>query len=451
MQNSSVVLEGTIYSLLEGKKYATLRDVLVTMNPTDIAALFEDLDEKKIPLLFRLLPKELAAEVFVEMESDFQELLIRGFSDNELKEVVDELYVDDAADLVEEMPANVVKRILRQADPEMRKMINEILHYPEDSAGSVMTTEYVSLRPTMTVEDAIKRIRRTGLDKETVYTCYVTDDSSRLIGVMTLKHLLTSDDNDLVGDIMDENVISVRVSDDQEEVAMLLQRYGFVALPVVDTDNRLVGIVTVDDALDIIEAENTEDIEKMSGITPTDKEYLKSSVWELWKARIPWLLLLMLSATFTGMILAHFEHQLAAVVGLTFFIPMLMDTGGNAGAQASGTVIRSIALGDVRFRDLFRVIWKEFRVSLLCGLALSVVCFLKVIFLDHMEMRIGIVVSLTLAATVLVAKLIGGTMPVLAKKIGLDPAVISSPIISTIVDAISLLLYFSIATRLLGL
>ncbi len=451
MQNSAVVLTGTISSLLEDKKYATLRDVLVTMNPTDIASLFEDLDEKKIPLLFRLLPKEMAAEVFVEMESDFQEMLIRGFSDNELKEVVDELYVDDAADLVEEMPANVVKRILRQADPEMRKMINEILHYPEDSAGSVMTTEYVSLRTTMTVEDAIKRIRRTGLDKETVYTCYVTDDSSRLIGVMTLKHLLTSDDSDFVGDIMDENVISVRVSDDQEEVAMLLQRYGFVALPVVDTEDRLVGIVTVDDALDIIEAENTEDIEKMSGITPTDKDYLRSSVWELWKARIPWLLLLMLSATFTGMILAHFEDQLAAVVGLTFFIPMLMDTGGNAGAQDSGTVIRSIALGDVSFRDVFRVIWKEFRVSLLCGLALSIVCFLKVIFVDHMDIQIGLVVSLTLAATVLVAKLIGGTMPVLAKKIGLDPAVISSPIISTIVDALSLLLYFTFATHILGL
>ncbi len=451
MKEFNFALEETIEAFLQGKKYATLRDVLSTMNAADIALLFEEMEERSLPILFRLLPKELAADVFVEMESDLQELLIRSFSDQELKEVVEELYVDDAADLVEEMPANVVKRILRQADPEMRKQINEILNYPEDSAGSIMTTEYVSLRPGMTVEDAIKRIRRTGLEKETIYTCYVTADGNKLTGFLSLKTLLASSDDALIEEIMDENVISVATSDDQEEVARMLQHYSFVALPVVDRENRLVGIVTIDDAMDVIEEETTEDIEKMSGINPTDKDYMHTSIWELWKSRIPWLLFLMLSATFTGLILAKYENQLASVVGLTFFIPMLMGTAGNAGGQASGTITRAIALDTIRFRDLPLVIWKEFRVSLLCGVTLAAACFLKILLLDHMSVGIALTVSITLAATVLVAKLVGGSLPVLAKKVGLDPAVLSSPIISTIVDAISLIIYFAVATRILGL
>jgi len=451
MKESKFALEETMRVLLEGKKYATLRDVLSTMNPADIAALFEAMAEQRLPLLFRLLPKELAAETFVEMEPESQELLIRGFSDNELREVVSELYVDDAVDIVEEMPANVVRRILRQADPEMRKMINEILNYPEDSAGSIMTTEYVRLRPDMSVEDAIKHLRRTGLDKETIYTCYVTNEGSKLIGFLSLKVLLTSHDEDLIGEIMDENIISVKTTDDQEEVAQLLQRYSFVALPVVDKENRLVGIVTIDDAMDVIEEETTEDIEKMAGINPTDKDYIRTSVWELWKSRIPWLLFLMLSATVSSLILSHFENALASVMGLTFFIPMLMGTGGNAGGQASGTVIRAIALNTITFRDLLRVIWKELRVSLLCSLTLAAACFLKILFIDQMELSIAITVSITLAATVIIAKLVGGSLPILAEKIGLDPAVLSSPIISTIVDAISLIIYFAVATHVLGL
>lgn len=459
MRENTFVLEETMVALLDGKKYATLRDVLVTMQPADIAILFEDLPEEKLPLLFRLLPKELAAETFVEMESDVQEMLIRGFSDAELKEVVDELYVDDAADIVEEMPANVVKRILRQADPEMRKMINEILNYPEDSAGSIMTTEYVTLRPNMTAADAIKRIRRTGPDKETIYTCYVTAEDKVLVGYLTLKTLILAEDEDVVEEIMGrEDLISVKTTDDQEEVAQILSRYNLVALPVVDKENRLVGIVTVDDAMDVMEEEATEDIEKMAAITPSSKSYMKTGVFEIWKNRIPWLLLLMVSATFTGMIISSFEKALAAQVALTAFIPMLMDTGGNSGSQASVTVIRSLSLGDLEFSDLFRVIWKEIRVSVLCGVSLALASFVKILVVDMFLMKTGgvtlviaAVVCITLAITVFFAKVVGCSLPMLAKKVGFDPAVMASPFITTIVDAISLVVYFQIATMLLGI
>lgn len=328
MERSPVYVQDTILSLLEQKKYATLRDILTTIKPVDIAALFDDMQEDALPLLFRLLPKELAAETFVEMDEDAQELLIHGFSDTELKEVVDELYVDDAVDLIEEMPANVVKRILQQADPDTRKMINEILKYPDDSAGSIMTTEYVSLRPNMTVLDAIKRIRRTGVDKETIYTCYVTKENRKLIGILSIKTLLLSDEDDVVEDIMETNVISVNTLDDQEAVAQMFNKYDFLAIPVVDRENRLVGIVTVDDAIDVMQEEATEDMEVMAAITPTDKPYMKTSVFETWRKRVPWLLILMISATFTGMIITSFEDALAAQVALTAFIPMLMDTGG---------------------------------------------------------------------------------------------------------------------------
>ena len=441
----------TVDLLLEQKKYVTIRDVFSTMQAADIAALFDALDDSKLPLLFRLLPKELAAETFVEMDEEAQELLIQGFSDTELKEVVDELYVDDMVDIVEEMPANVVKRILRSADSETRKAINEILKYPDDSAGSIMTTEYVTLRPNMTVEDAIKRIRRTGLDKETIYTSYVISDNRKLVGLLSMKTLLLSDDDDVVKDIMETNVISVKTLDDQEEVANYFKKYDFLAMPVVDNEYRLVGIVTVDDAIDVMEDEVTEDMEMMAAITPTDKPYLKTGVFETWYKRIPWLLLLMISATFTGMIITGFEEALASQVILTAFIPMLMDTGGNSGSQASVTVIRGISLDEIQFKDIFRVVWKEARVALLCGATLALANFVKLMVFDRVSMEIAMVVCMTLVITVLCAKIIGCVLPMLAKKIGFDPAVMASPFITTAVDAISLMVYFNIASVVLRL
>ena len=451
------IMEKALLKMLEEKKYLTLREMLSTMNPSDVAGLFADLENGRIPLVFRLLPKELAAETFVEMEPDAQELLIRGFSDNELKEIVDELYVDDAADLVEEMPANVVKRILKKADPEMRKSINQILRYPENSAGSLMTTEYVALRPEMTVEEAILRIRRQGVDKETIYTCYVTE-GRKLIGLVTVKDLLLADDDETqVQDIMLTNLISVTTHTDQEEVVRMFDKYNFLALPVVDGENRLVGIVTFDDAMDVMVDEATEDMELMGGMLPSERTYMKSSVFELFKNRIPWLMLLMVSATFTGLIITAFEGALAAQVALTAFIPMLMGTGGNSGSQSSVTVIRALSLGELEFSDIGRVIWKELRTSILCGVALAVVCFAKIWLIDRMLMGneditllINAVVCLTLAVTVVCAKFVGCILPMVAKALHLDPAVMASPFISTIVDALSLLVYFLFANMLLG-
>ena len=451
------IVEKALIKMLEDKKYATLRDVLVTMNPADIAALFLSIEEAKIPLLFRLLPKELAAETFVEMEPEEQELLIKSFSDNELKEIVDELYVDDAAALVEEMPANVVKRILRQADPVMRSSINQILRYPENSAGSLMTTEYVSLRPDMTVEESILRIRRQGVDKETIYTCYVTE-GRKLIGIVTVKDLLLAQDDETpVRDMMETNLISVTTHTDQEEVARMFSKYDFLALPVVDLENRMVGIVTVDDAIDVLEDEATEDMEMMGGILPSEKTYIRSDPWELFKNRIPWLLLLMVSATFTGMIITSFEDALAAQVALTAFIPMLMGTGGNSGSQSSVTVIRALSLDELRLSDLPSVIWKEIRTAVLCGLALSAVCYLKIWLVDGLLLgnanitpMVNLVVCLALFATVLSAKIVGAVLPMAAKALKLDPAVMASPFITSIVDALSLLVYFLFAKLLLG-
>ena len=456
MKERFEIVEKALVKMLEEKKYATLRDILVTINPADIAALFSNLEEQKIPLLFRLLPKELAAETFVEMEPEEQELLIRTFSDNELKEIVDELYVDDAAALVEEMPANVVKRILRQADPEMRKSINQILRYPDNSAGSIMTTEYVSLRPDMTVEEAILRIRRQGVDKETIYTCYVTRDRT-LIGMVTVKDLLLAEDDEMpIKELMITNLISVTTHTDQEEVGRMFSKYDFLALPVVDGENRMVGIVTFDDAMDVIEEEATEDIEMMGGMLPSEKTYLKSSVWELFKNRIPWLMLLMVSATFTGMIITGFEDALAAQVALTAFIPMLMGTGGNSGSQSSVTIIRSLSLGELKFSDMPRVLWKEIRTAVICGLVLAVVCFGKIWFVDRMllgnqdiSLMVDVVVCVALFVTVLLAKMVGAVLPLAAKAMKLDPAVMASPFITSIVDAVSLLVYFMVAKMLL--
>ena len=455
-ENRDSLLE-SIEEMLRQKQYAALRDQLDELEPADIASLFEDLPEEALPLLFRILPKEPAAEVFVELDPEQQEMLIRGFSNTELKEVLDELYLDDAVDIVEEMPANVVKRILKHADPETRKQINEILKYPEDSAGSLMTTEILDLKRTMTVSDAFKRIRRTAADMETISVCYVTDEGRHLLGVVTIRTLLLAEEDDVVEELMDPNVIFVNTLDDREEVAQMFSKYDFLVMPVVDAEGRLVGIVTVDDAIDVMEEEATEDIEKMAAMLPSDKPYLKTGIFETWKARIPWLLLLMVSATFTGQIIAGFENALAATAILTAYIPMLMDTGGNCGGQASVTVIRGISLDEIEFSDLPRVVWKEIRVGVVCGATLAAANFLKIMFLDRLvfhnpiTVTIAFVICATMLLTVVCAKVIGCILPLLAKKMGFDPAVMSSPFITTLVDAVSLLIYFRFASALLGI
>ena len=439
--------------LLRAKRFQDLKGLFSALNPADVAQIFEELpnDNESLPILFRILPKEMAADVFIEMDNDNQELLIRAFNDKELKDVLDELFVDDTVDLIEEMPAGVVKRILRNTDPETRQIINQILKYPDDSAGSLMTTEYVRLQKEMTVDQAFARIRATGADKETIYTCYVTDERRLLLGVVTVRQLLLADRTEVLQDIMETNIISVDTFEDKEVVAQLMSKYDFSVVPVVDKEKRLVGIITFDDALDVMVAEATEDIAKMSAVTPTDKPYLKTGVLETWKTRIPWLLLLMISATFTGMIITRFESALAAYVILTAYIPMLMDTGGNSGSQASVTIIRSLSLGDVDFSDLPQIVFKEARVAVLCGGTLAVANFVKLLVLDKLSVAVAAVVCLTLMVTVLVAKIVGCTLPVLAKKAGFDPTVMASPFITTIVDAMSLIIYFSIATQILHL
>ncbi|MBQ3934837.1 MAG: magnesium transporter [Clostridia bacterium] len=438
-----------ISEMLTNRQFREIRGALSILAPQDVALVVEELEESERVRVFRLLPKETAAEVFVEMTPPNQEALIKTFTDNELHEVLEELYIDDTVDIIEEMPANVVKRILKNTDSESREAINQILRYPKDSAGSIMTTEYVRLNKDMTVADAFARIRRTGVDKETIYTCYVTERDRSLIGLVTVKDLLLADEDCEISAIMTTNVISVDTSEDKEAVAQIMSKYDFLAIPVTDKGSRLVGIITYDDAVDVIQEEATEDIEKMAAILPTDKPYLATGVFETWRKRIPWLLLLMVSATFTSTILGHFNEKLAVIPILTIFIPMLMDTAGNAGGQASVTIIRSLSLGDVHMGDVLRVIWKEIRVAVLCGLCLAAVGFGKVILIDGASVIQALVVSLTLATTVIVAKLVGCTLPILAKRIGLDPAVMASPFITTIVDALSLLMYFGIATWLL--
>ncbi len=441
-----------IIELLINKQYKQLRATLENMYPYEIAALFNELNKEYVPVAFRLLPKELAAETFVEMDSDAQELLIKSFSDSELKEVIEELYVDDAVDIVEEMPANVVRRMLAQATPEMRRSINEILKYPELSAGSIMTTEFVELKSFMSVTEAITRIRRTGVDKETIDVCYVTAGDRKLIGVISLRTLILAEEDSIVADLMEINVISVNTLEDREEAANMFNKYNVTTLPVVDNESRLVGIITVDDAIEVIEEEVTEDIEKMAAIVPGDKPYLKTGVFETWMRRIPWLLLLMISATFTGGIINSFEKALTTVPILISFIPMLMDTGGNAGGQTSVTIIRSMAIGDVEMKDIFRVIWKELRTSILCGMTLAAVGFVKILLVDNMIFKMNVsyteafVICVTIMITVIFAKIVGCVLPMFAKRIGLDPAVMASPFITTIVDAISLSIFFIFAT-----
>ncbi len=446
-----------ILELLKEKRKKELRELLENENCADIAAEINEMVEdetitrEELIVLFRILPKDIASDTFVEMSYEAQEILISGFDDSELKEVLDDLFLDDTVDIIEEMPANVVKRMLRNVDASTRKSINQLLNYPEDSAGSIMTIEYVDLKKSMTVKEAFSRIRRTGVDKETIYTCYVTDRNRKLLGLVSVKDLLLAQYEDVVGDIMEENVISVTTTDDQEMVTQMFGKYDFMALPVVDSEDRLVGIITVDDAIDVMQEEFTEDIEKMNAIMPTDKPYLKMSTFEIWKVRIPWLLLLMVSATFTGMIISSFENALAAQAALIAYIPMLMDTGGNSGSQASVTVIRGLSLGEIEYGDWFRVFWKEIRVSLLCGITLAAANFVKLLLLDRVGLMIALVVSLTLVCTIFFAKIVGCSLPILSKKLGFDPAVMSSPFITTIVDALSLIIYFQIAQLLLGI
>ena len=438
-----------ILELLENKDFPQLGNLLKDMNPADVVELFEDLPREKMALVFRLLPKELAADAFAYMNPDEQTVLVEAFSDKELHDVVNELYVDDAADMIEEMPANLVKRILRHTDAETRVLINQILNYPKDSAGSIMTMEYVDLKRGMTVEEAFDRIRAIGVEKETVYTCYVTDSRRKLKGIVTVKDLLLAPKNELIRNIMETNIIYVSTHTDKEEVASLFGKYDFLAVPVVDNEERLVGIVTVDDAIDVIQDEATEDIEMMAAITPTDKPYMKTGVFATWKKRIPWLLLLMISATFTGSIITSFEDALSASIVLTGFIPMLMDTGGNAGSQASVSIIRGLSLGEIEYKDIGRILWKEARVAFLCGVSLAAANFVKLLLIDRVTIPVAIVVCSTLVVTVLAAKLVGCSLPVLAKRIGFDPAVMASPFITTIVDALSLLIYFRIACAVL--
>ena len=440
-----------VRDLLENKQYTTLRQTLSEMNEADIAAVFEDLEDAEQLKLFRILPKDMAADVFSYLDVDNQHYIISSLSDKDAAGIIDNLMADDATDLIEEMPANVVKRLLALASPETRRDINHLLRYPEDSAGSIMTVEYVDLKENLTVEQAINRIRKVGLDSETINICYVLDSRRKLVGTVALRYLLLMDPDELIGDIMHENVIAINTLMDQEEVARTFQKYDFTAMPVVDNESRLVGIITVDDVVDIMEKEATEDIEKMAAIVPTDKPYMRTGVFETYKKRIPWLLLLMISATFTGKIISSFEDALSVYVILTAFIPMLMDTGGNAGGQASVTIIRGLSLDEIEFGDMKRVIGKEIRVAALCGLTLAVCNFAKLMLFDKVGMNVALVVCFTLVCVVLIAKVVGCTLPMFAKKLGFDPAVMASPFITTIVDAISLLIYFQIATNLLGL
>lgn len=444
--------------LVKEKQYNELKREFTDLYPTDIAFLLDDMPEEYRPVCFRLLPKDIAADVFVELESDSQEMLIKSFSNTELESILDELYLDDTVDIIEEMPSNVVKRILKYSDPDTRKEINKILQYPEDSAGSIMTTEFIKLRQYNTVAQAFDIIRKNGDEAETINVCYVTDEGCHLQGYVTIRTLvLEKDTSTKIADIMDTQIISVSTRDDKEDVAQDMSKYDFDAMPVVDSENRIVGIVTFDDAIDVMEEEATEDIEKMAAITPMDKPYLRTSTFELWKARIPWLLLLMISATFTGMIITSFEDALASYVALTAFIPMLMDTGGNSGSQASVTVIRGISLQEIEFKDILKVVWKELRVALFCGITLAAVSFAKIMLFDGMVLgntgittTVALTVCLTLVLTVVCAKVVGCIMPLLAEKLGFDPAVMASPFITTIVDAISLLIYFGFAKALLG-
>ena len=445
-------LENQIKDLLNDKKYHQIRELLVDLNEADIAEIIETIDNKEdVVRIFRLLPKDSAADVFSYIPVEYEQMIIESLTNREIGQIMNDLYSDDAVDMLEEMPANVVKKVLAATDKETRRDINSLLKYPEDSAGSIMTVEYVDLRAYMSVSDAIDRIRQTGVDKETINTCYVTDAQKHLLGIVTLREIILAKTDENIKDLMTENVITFHTLDDQEEVAKQFQKYDFGAMPVVDNENRLVGIITVDDVMDILEEEATEDIEMMAAITPTDQPYMKTSVFDTYKKRIPWLLLLMISASITGKIIQGFETALSTYVILTAFIPMLMDTGGNCGSQASVSVIRALSLDEVEFKELPLVGWKEMKVSILVGATLAIANFAKIMLIDQTSMLVAFVVCMTLFVTVVVAKFVGCTLPILADKIGFDPAVMASPFITTIVDALSLLVYFNVAGAFLGI
>ena len=440
-----------IENLIEEKKYSEIKKILNDMNEYDIAEILEELPSKELVKIFRLLNKDIAADVFSYIETDKEAEIISSLTEKEAVDIINDMAADDATDLMDEVPANVVHRLLKKVDPETRRDINQLLKYPDNSAGSIMTVEYLDFKEDLTIKEALKKIRNEYDEKETINICYVIDNKRKLIGKVTLKDLVINSDDKLIKDIMIDDIRSVNTLMDQEEVAKIIQDYDITAIPVVDSEQKLVGIITIDDVIDIIEEEATEDIEKMAAITPTEKSYLKLSIFDIWKSRIPWLLLLMISATFTGKIIQHYESALAACVILTSFIPMLMDSGGNAGGQASVTIIRALSLNDVEFGDIFRVIWKELRASILIGITLSLANFAKLMLIDKVTLQVALVVCLTLVLVVMIAKIIGCTLPILAKKIGFDPAVMASPFITTIVDAVSLFIYFQIAGHLLGI
>lgn len=441
-----------VEQLLEEKKYKEAKVELNELNSSDVAELLEDIDSKEIVKVFRLINKDKAAEVFAYLPVEQETEIISLLSDKEAVSLIDEMYTDDAVDLLEEMPANVVKRLLKKCTADTRNDINKLLNYPENSAGSIMTVEYAELKQELTIKQAITKLKKEMEYYETVNTCFVVNVERKLIGYIHLKDIICADENDLVKDIVQTDVISCKTTDDQEEAANMFQKYDLTAMPVVDSENRMVGIITIDDIVDVLQEENTEDIEKMAAINPTgSKTYLKTGVFETWKARIPWLMILMLSATFTGKIIQVYEEALTAYVILTSFIPMLMGSAGNAGGQASVTIIRSLSLGDIEFEDTWRVIWKELRVSILCGLTLAIVNLIKLMIVDKVSLIVATVVSITLLITIIISKIVGCTLPILVKKIHLDPAVMASPIITTIIDALSLVIYFQIATHLLSL
>ena len=451
-------LREQLLEMLENKRMKQLKETLEEMNEFDVAEFISELPRRNIAMVFRLLTKTKSAEVFANLEAPEQSHIIESITDAELGEIIEELFVDDAVDLLEELPSNVVKRVMRTATPETRNLINQYLEYPDNSAGSIMTAEFVDLKKYMNVREAIARIRRIGEDKETIYTCFVVSSDRTLEGVVTVKQLLLSDDEAIIGDIMDTNIICATTTDDQEDVSEMFSDYDLLAVPVVDKERRLVGIVTVDDVIDVLQEEITEDFDKMAGITPSDKPYSRAGAVDIWKSRIPWLMFLMISATFTSMIITRFEASLAACAVLTGFIPMLMGTGGNSGSQSSTAVIRSLSLGDTEPKDILAVIWKELRVALLCGLSLAAVNFVKMFVIDKwlignegVTVMVALTVSLTLVFVVVFAKMVGSSLPLLAEKLGIDPAVMASPLISTITDAVSLLIYFVLAGVVLGI
>ena len=438
-----------VVELLDTKQYTKLRQYLGELNDADIASIMDDMEESEMLKVFRILPKNLAADVFSYLDVESQQFIITSLSDKDAAGIINNLMADDAVDLLEEMPANVVKKLLANANPETRRDINHLLRYPEDSAGSIMTVEYVDLKEDLTVDQAIERIRKVGVDSETINICYVLDKQRKLMGTVALRYLLLSQGDEIIGDIMHENVISLNTMMDQEEVANQFKKYDFTTMPVVDNENRLVGIITVDDVVDIMEEETTEDMEKMAAIMPSDKPYMRTSAWDTYKKRVPWLMLLMVSATFTGAIITSFEEALSVYAALIAFIPMLMDTGGNAGGQASVTIIRGLSLGEIEYKDIFRIVWKEIRVALMCGLSLAAANFLKLMLFDRVGIVVSLIVCMTLVAAVLIAMIVGCLLPIGAKRLGFDPAVMASPFITTIVDALSLIVYFRVASMFL--